>query len=238
MLGEQSRVRSKRRGVSGKDEAGVGVLALGSHDERHGAILPPDTDAKLAAHIALEAAKRTGAKFIGILLSSHELPFIDTGEHHPIAEVLSELRGKLKEAKRVLGLRAVVLVNAHGGNKPLRKHLRRLERESGLKLAFNTRIVDVEGPHAGTGEVSAGVVVGIGDPTKLREHTNFEKYPEVGFVGFKRAREVYPWAEEHAREVSERGIHVDEELGRRLVEEAIESVVRDIRRLKSFRGSK
>ncbi|MEM2427401.1 MAG: hypothetical protein QXZ52_04265, partial [Candidatus Hadarchaeales archaeon] len=60
----------------------MGILALGSHQERHGAVLPPDTDAKLAAHVALEAAKRSGAKFLGILLTSYELPLIRTGKHH------------------------------------------------------------------------------------------------------------------------------------------------------------
>ena len=60
----------------------VGILALGSHEERHGAALPPDTDAKLASHVALEAAKRTGVEFLGTLYSSYELPYIDTGRHH------------------------------------------------------------------------------------------------------------------------------------------------------------
>ncbi|HDI12537.1 MAG TPA: creatinine amidohydrolase, partial [Hadesarchaea archaeon] len=28
----------------------IGVLAIGSHEERHGAALPPDTDAKIATY--------------------------------------------------------------------------------------------------------------------------------------------------------------------------------------------
>ena len=207
----------------------VGLLALGSHEERHGAALPIDTDAKLAAHVALEAAKRTGAKFLGVLYSSHELPGIDTGRHQPLERVLDELRTKLLGAKETLGIKGAVLVNAHGGNKPLRDHLERLEREVGLRLRFNTRINELEGPHAGTGELSMGAAIGIADASKLAEHLDFERHPEVGFVRLEEARKRYPWAERHAREVLEQGVRIDKTLGTKLLERVIASVIEDIR---------
>jgi len=214
----------------------VGVLALGSHQERHGAALPPDTDAKLAAHVALEAAKRSGAKFLGVLLTSHELPGIDTGRHHSLRRVLGELGRRLREAREVLGIRAAVLVNAHGGNKPLREHLPSLERRLGMRLAFTSELVDLEGPHAGTGEVSAAAAVGLADLSRLREHADPDRYPEVGFAGLEEVRRRYPWAERHAREVLERGVRVDLELGRRMVERAVERAMEEVRRLAGARA--
>ena len=189
--------------------------------------MPLDSDAKLASHVALEVAKRTGAKFLGVLHSSHELPGIETGEHQALGVVIEELRARLRSAKEILGIRSVVLVNAHGGNRPLREHLGKIEREMDLKLIFNSKITEIEGPHAGTGELSMGTAIGITDASKLPEHANFKLHPEVGFFGFREVRGRYPWAERHAKEVSERGVRVDEALGSRLLGQAIESVMED-----------
>ena len=232
MRDARSNRRSKRRSVWAKREASasrVGLLALGSHEERHGAALPIDTDAKLAAHVALEAAKRTGAKFLGVLYSSYELPGIDTGNHQTLDRVLDELRSRLGEAKKTLGIKAAVLVNAHGGNRPLREHLGKLEREVGLKLRFNSKLTELEGPHAGTGELSMGSSIGIADASKLAEHLDFERHPEVGFVGLEEARKRYPWAERHAREVLEQGVRIDKTLGNELLKRVIASVIKNIR---------
>lgn len=209
----------------------AGVLALGSHQERHGAALPPDTDIKLAIHVALETARRTGAKFLGDLCVSYELPGIDTGRHQSLEEVLGELRVTLAHAKHSLGIEAVVLVNAHGGNEPLLEHLRELEAELGMRLVFNNKLVELEGPHAATNELSMAAAIGIADIAKLAEHSDFERFPEVGFVGLKEARKRYSWAESHAKEVIERGIKIDEVLGARLLEQAITSVTRDVQLL-------
>ncbi|MEA1905286.1 MAG: 2-amino-5-formylamino-6-ribosylaminopyrimidin-4(3H)-one 5'-monophosphate deformylase [Candidatus Hadarchaeota archaeon] len=208
----------------------VGVLALGSHDERHGAALPPDTDARIAERIAREAARRTGASFLGVLCSSYELPGIDTGEHQSLGELVGELRGVLRESKED-GVQAVVLVNAHGGNQKLREKLDELEQELSMKVRFNTTVTEIEGPHAGTGELSIGAVIEITDESRLGEHSNFERYPEVGFVGLKEARRRYSWAEEHAHEVLERGVRVDKSLGDKLLERAIADAVKDVEEL-------
>lgn len=205
----------------------IGVFALGSHDERHGAALPPDTDARIAEHIAREAARKTGATFLGVLRSSYELPGINTGEHQSLEELVEELRGALGKSKGD-GVQAVVLVNAHGGNQKLREKLDELEQELGMKVRFNTTITEIEGPHAATGELSIGAAIGITDESRLGEHSDFKCYPEVGFVGAKAVRKRYPWAEEHAREVLKRGVRVDRHLGIKLLERAISDVIKDI----------
>lgn len=210
----------------------VGVLAMGSHEERHGAALPPDTDAKIAFHVALEAAKRTGAKFLGVLRMSYELPGIDTGHHHTLEALSEELRASLQHAKSSLVLRAVVLVNGHGGNIPLRERLPAIEAELGIRLVFNNTIIDLEGPHAATEELSMGAAVGITDESKLTQHTDFTHYPEVGFVGLHEARRLYKWAEQHAIEVERAGVRVDRALGEKLLARAITNVVNDVRKLR------
>jgi len=206
----------------------IGVLAMGSHRERHGAVLPEDTDAKLAAHVALEAAKRTGAKFLGMVHRSYELPGIDTGVHNSLEEAMKELKMHLRSARDILGIRAAVIVNGHGGNNPIQERIHELERDLGMHIIFNIRLIELEGPHAGTGEASMGAAVGIADEGRLKEHCDFKKHPEVGFVGLREARRLYSWAEEHAMEVEAKGVRVDREAGARMVEEAIRSVLRDI----------
>lgn len=211
----------------------VGILALGSLEERHGAALPPDTDARLASHVALEASKRTGVEFLGVLRSSYEFPGISTGHHQSLEEVVGELRRRLEDAKRSKSIRAAVLVNAHGGNEPLREYMRELEGELGMRLIFNNTLIELEGPHAATGELSAGAVIGITDLSKIAEHADFKRFPEVGFVGMREVRERYDWAERGAREVERDGIRVDESLGEKLIERAVADVVGDVRRLTS-----
>lgn len=209
----------------------VGILALGSHEERHGAALPLDTDAKLASYVAQEATKRAGAKFIGILYSSHELPGIDTGKHQPLEKVLEELRTVLHNAKSSLGVKAAVLVNGHGGNEPLREQLHALEEELGMRLIFNNTLIDLEGPHAATGELSMGAAVGIVDFPKMVEHADFARHPEVGFVGLREVRRRYDWAERQAREVEKSGVRVDKFLGEKLLECAIVDVINEVQEL-------
>jgi 2-amino-5-formylamino-6-ribosylaminopyrimidin-4(3H)-one 5'-monophosphate deformylase len=206
----------------------VGIMALGSHEERHGAALPLDTDVKFATYVAHEAAKKTGAKLIGVLYSSYELKGIETGIHQPMNVVLDELSTALRSAKRALGVKAVVLVNGHGGNEPLRERLPALEAELGLRIVFNNTIVDLEGPHAATGELSMGLAIGITDPSKMAGHANFAKHPEVGFIGLDEARKLYPWAEMQAQEVSKFGLRINRYLGKKLLDCAIVDVINDV----------
>ena len=209
----------------------IGILALGSHEERHGAALPLDTDARLASHVASEAAGRTGARFLGVLRSSYELPGINTGRHQSLEQVIGELHARLTDAKRSHDIKAVILINAHGGNGPMREHLRELEGELGMRLTFNNTLVEIEGPHAATGELSMAAAIGIADLSRITEHADFMRFPEVGFVGLKQARERYPWAEQGAQEVEEMGIRADKSLGEKLLERAIDDVVNGVRGL-------
>jgi len=209
----------------------IGIMSLGSHDEKHGAALPLDTDVKLATFVAQEAAKKTGAKLIGVLYSSFELPGIETGEHQPMEIVLDELTTALGNAKRALGLKAIVLVNGHGGNEPLRDKVPALEAKLGLRIIFNNIIVDLEGPHAASGELSMGAFIGIANPAGMAEHMDFAKYPEVGFIGLDEARRLYPWAEVQAQEVSKFGMRMNRYLGKKLLECAIADVVNDVREI-------
>lgn len=206
----------------------VGVIALGSHQETHGSALPLDTDAQIAEYIAREVVRRTDSEFLGVMNSAYEFPEIDTGEHQPMGGLVEELRREAEEA-RSRGFDGLVIVNAHGGNQDLVEHLEEVGRKTGLNLEMDSTVCQIEGPHAGTGELSVGSVIGITDESVLDEHADLEKNPEVGFVGFEEAREKYDWAEEHAQEVIENGVEVDEELGRELLEASISSAIEKVR---------
>lgn len=215
--------------VIGEDVHKVGLLALGSHLENHGAALPIDTDSKIAAHLALQVSLRTGAKFLGILYAATEYSYVKHGKHITPHELVEKrLKPTLQAAKNCLDMEKIVLVNGHGGNLPVKDHLQALEDELGLKILFNNKIVEIEGPHAGTGELSMGAVLGILDENKLEEHCKFDEYPEVGMVGLKEAREKSKGIDAGAREILETGVCVDEELGEHLLETATEDVIQDV----------
>jgi len=210
----------------------IGVLAVGSHLENHGAALPIDTDSKIAAYIALQAALRSGAKFIGILYAATEYSYIKHGIHIDAEELaLKRLFPTLKSAKKCLNIKKVVLVNGHGGNIPLLDYLDDIEKELEIKILFNNKIVEIEGPHAGTGELSIGSVLNIVDESKLEEHCNFKNHPEVGMVGFKEARSIDKGINKGAVSVENEGVCIDIELGNELLETAISDVIKDIEKL-------
>ena len=207
----------------------IGILALGSHLENHGAALPIDTDSKIAAHLAFQASLRTGARYLGILYAAAEYSYVNHGIHLTPEDLVEKgLKPTLKSAKKSLDLEMVVLVNGHGGNVPIKDYLDHLEKDLNLKILFNNKIVEIEGPHAGTGELSMGAVLGFLDENKLEEHCKFDEYPEVGMIGLKEAREKSDDIDAGAREVLNIGICVDEEFGEYLLETAIEDVVKDV----------
>ncbi|MCE5215216.1 MAG: 2-amino-5-formylamino-6-ribosylaminopyrimidin-4(3H)-one 5'-monophosphate deformylase [Methanobacterium sp.] len=207
----------------------IGLLALGSHLENHGAALPIDTDSKIAAYLALQASLRTGAKFLGILYAASEYSYVKHGKHMPPQELVKKrLKPTLQAAKKCLNLDKVVLINGHGGNVPIQEYLAGLEKELNLKILFNNKIVEIEGPHAGTGELSMGAVLGIVDIDKLEEHCHFDEHPEVGMVGLTEARKHSAGIDEGANKVLKEGVCVDLELGENLLETAIEDVIKDI----------
>jgi 2-amino-5-formylamino-6-ribosylaminopyrimidin-4(3H)-one 5'-monophosphate deformylase len=210
----------------------VGLLALGSHLENHGAALPIDTDSKIAAYLSLQAALRTGAKYLGILYAAAEYNYVKHGKHMTPHELVEKrLTPTLQAAKNCLDLEMVVLVNGHGGNVPVKDQLNELEDNLGLKILFNNKIVEIEGPHAGTGELSMGAVLGIVDETRLDEHCQFDRYPEVGMVGLKEARRQSAGIDSGAQDMLNTGVCVNEELGEHLLETAIEDIIEDIIKL-------
>ncbi|MDO5835517.1 MAG: 2-amino-5-formylamino-6-ribosylaminopyrimidin-4(3H)-one 5'-monophosphate deformylase [Methanobacterium sp.] len=210
----------------------IGIMAIGSHLENHGAALPIDTDSKIASYLALQASIRTGAKFLGVLYAATEYDYVKHGIHKPV-EVLveKELFPTLRSAKNNLNLEAVVLVNGHGGNVPIKDYLADIEKELDIKIIFNNRIVEIEGPHAGTGELSMGVVLGIADESCLNEHCQFDEYSEVGMVGLHEARQQSKGIDEGACQVESEGIVVDLKVGKNLLETAIIAIVKDVQSL-------
>lgn len=210
----------------------IGILAVGSHLENHGAALPIDTDSKIASHIALQAALRSGAKFLGILYAATEYDYISHGIHIDAEELAKKrLFPAVESAKECLKIKKVVLVNGHGGNLPLVNYIKEIGNELDITIIFNNRIVEIEGPHAGTGELSIGSILGILDKSKLRDHCNFQKYPEVGMVGFGEARAIDEGINQGAKSVENEGVCIDEESGKSLIEAAVESVIEDVKRL-------
>lgn len=208
----------------------IGILALGSHLENHGAALPIDTDSKIAAYLALQASLRTGAKFLGILYAASEYDYINHGIHIDPKEITEKhLKPTLKLAKDYLSIENVVLVNSHGGNKPITQYIVDVEDELGVEIIFNNKIVEIEGPHAGGGELSIASVLGIVDDSKIKEHCNFKMYPEVGMVGFMEARMIDEEIDKGAKVVESEGVFVDTKLGHSLLEAAIDDIIKDVR---------
>ncbi|AUB58154.1 MULTISPECIES: 2-amino-5-formylamino-6-ribosylaminopyrimidin-4(3H)-one 5'-monophosphate deformylase [Methanobacterium] len=207
----------------------IGIMAIGSHLENHGAALPIDTDSKIASYLAFQASIRTGAKFIGILYAATEYDYVKHGVHMSADDLVKkELIPTLNSARNNLNLEAVVLVNGHGGNVPIKDYLADIEKELGIRMIFNNRIVEIEGPHAGTGELSMGVVLGMADESRLNEHCQFEEYPEVGMVGLPEARQQNKGIDDGACQVENEGIVVDLEVGENLLETAITDIVKDV----------
>ena len=211
---------------------GIGILAIGSHLENHGAALPIDTDSKIAAYIGLQASLITGANFLGVLYAATEYPYINHGVHlKPEDLVNKQLIPTLKSAKKCLNLDTIVLVNGHGGNLPIKDYLNDINKKTGLNIVFNNKIVEIEGSHAGTGEISIGALLGFLDVSKIKEHTDFDKYPEVGMVGFKEAREIDEGIDKGARQIEQLGVSVDMNLGETLLEAAIVDVINDVKKI-------
>lgn len=207
----------------------VGILAIGSHLENHGAALPPDTDSKIASYLALKASLRTGAKFLGILYAATEYSYIKHGIHIDARELAKKiLLPTLQTAKKCLNIKKVVLVNGHGGNILLLDYIEEVEKKLDITIIFNNRIVEIEGPHAGTGELSMGSILGIVDESKIQEHCNFKKYPEVGMVGFKEARNIDEGINQGANAVLKEGVDINKDLGNTLIENATISIIEDV----------
>lgn len=210
----------------------IGIIALGSHRENHGTALPIDTDSKIASHVALNIATKTGATFLGIFYGATEYDYVKHGIHLKKDKLIStEIIPKLIDAKEMLGIKKVIIVNGHGGNNLIQDEISNISKKTGLKVIFNNSIIENEGPHACTGELSMGKILGITDETKLKEHGNFEKNPEVGMVGLELARKNEPIINREAEMIEKEGFTVDEAFGRKLLDDAERKIMEDIKRL-------
>ena len=206
----------------------IGILALGSHLENHGPALPIDTDAKIASYIAFQSALESGAKFLGVVYPAHEIKEINHGKHVSLDELTDEIVKVLKSAKKFLGISSVIIVNGHGGNLPIVTTLYDIEDRTGLLITLNSKIIESEGPHGGSGELSMAKFLGIIDESQVENQTNLEEYCEVGLYMFSQARKNDPNIEEGALDVEENGVYVDEIYGQELLKLAISSVLLDV----------
>ncbi|KZX15618.1 creatinine amidohydrolase [Methanobrevibacter cuticularis] len=209
----------------------IGIIALGSHLENHGPALPIDTDAKIAAYIALESSIESGAKFLGIIYPAYEIPEIKHGIHYPLEEVVENITKTLKSAKKYLDIEKIIIVNAHGGNVPLVTYLDTIESETQLDIIFNNKIIESEGPHGGSGEISMGKILGILDEDEVINQTNLKEFGEVGLSKFTEARKQDPNIETGAYEIENHGVYLDTTYGKQLFNLAISSVLLDIEKL-------
>ena len=170
----------------------------------------------------------SGAKYLGVIYPAHEIKEINHGIHVSLEDLTKEIVKVLKSAKKYLGISSVVIVNGHGGNLPIVTCLYDIEEQTDLLITLNSKIIESEGPHGGSGELSMGKVLGIIDESEVENQTDLSKYGEVGLSMFTQARLNDPNIEEGAMDVQENGVYVDEVYGNELLKLAINSVLLDV----------
>ena len=210
----------------------IGVIALGSHRENHGTSLPIDTDSKIAANVTLKVATDTGATYLGIFYAATEYAYVKHGWHLNKDELLySQIIPQLNNARKLLDLDSVVIVNGHGGNNLIKDDIGVIEKKCNLNVIFNNSIIENEGPHACTGELSMGKVLGIVDEDSLDSHQDYVKNPEVAMIGLREARLNNKIIDREAAYIETHGMKIDEKLGEKLLRDAYNSIVCDIEKL-------
>lgn len=207
----------------------IGIIALGSHRENHGSALPIDTDSKIAANVALNVATKTGATFLGIFYAATEFEYVKHGLHLKKDELIyKQIIPQLINAKHMLNIKKVLIVNGHGGNNLIIDEISKIEDKTGLKIVFNNSIIENEGPHACTGELSMGKALGIIDESRIEEHGNFDLNPEVAMIGLELARKNNEIIDQEAFKIEKEGFKVDEKYGKELLENAEKNIFKDI----------
>ena len=218
--------------VISKNVHKIGIISLGSHRENHGSALPIDTDSKIAANVALRVATDCGATYLGIFYAATEYSYVQHGHHLKKDDLIyNQIIPQLNNARQMLDLESVIIVNGHGGNNLIIDEIENIEEKTSLHIIFNNSIIENEGPHACTGELSMGKVLGITDTQKLIEHGDFTRNPEVGMVGLKLARENEPIIDREANIIEKEGFKVDEEIGKQMLTNAYNSILDDVKSL-------
>ena len=207
----------------------VGIVILGSQDERHG-LLPKDTDTKIATYVAFKAASQTRAKLVGIVNSAAEHEYIRHGRHHTPAIVLLDIKRIIENSRERLGIKKFVIVNGHGGNKLILKYMPEIEGALSVDIAFNNKLIELEGAHAASNECSMAAAASLANSAELTGQGDFKRFPEVGFVGMKEAH-VDEVLKRLALKTEQVGVKVDVNLGRRLLEKAVSDIVDEIIRM-------
>lgn len=210
----------------------IGIIALGSHLENHGAALPIDTDSKIAANVALNVATKTGAVYLGIFYGATEYDYVKHGIHLSCDDLINnEIIPQLKHIKASLDLKTIIIVNGHGGNNLIMDSLDMISENVGMDVIFNNSIIENEGPHATTGELSMGAALGILDADKLEEHKNYTLHPEIAMIGLTDARKNNEIINQEAETILEKGFSVDIEYGHKLLSEAEDAIIAQIKQL-------
>lgn len=209
----------------------IGILALGSHLENHGPALPIDTDAKISSYIAFKSSLLSGAKYLGVVYPSYELDEIDHGNHNTIEEVVKEIKKIIESAKKYLHIKKLIIVNGHGGNIPVFQYIYDIQEDTGVIIIINNKIVELEGPHGGTGEISLGKVLEIVNEDQVKNQGDYKQYGEIGLYAFTEARKNDPGIEKNAKYLEENGVYMDESYGEELFSLAINSVLCDLEKL-------
>lgn len=218
--------------VLSEDIHKIGLIALGSHRENHGSCLPIDTDSKIASNVTLKVATDTGATYLGIFYAATEFDYVKHGWHLDKNELLyNQIIPQLNNARKLLNLESVIIVNGHGGNNLLLDEIETIERECELRVIFNNSIIENEGPHACTGELSMGSVLGFCDENVLDVHQDYTKNPEVAMIGLKLARSNNEIINKEAGYIETHGMTIDRTLGKKLLSDAYDSIIEDIKRL-------
>ncbi len=232
MQQEKIKLKYSSGNVLSKDIHKIGIIALGSHRENHGSALPIDTDSKIAANVALDVATSTGATYLGIIYAATEYDFVKHGRHLKKEDLIeNQIIPTLKNAKEQLELKSVIIINGHGGNNLIKGDIPYISKNTLLNIIFNNSIIENEGPHACTGELSMGKVLGIIDETELKNHGDFDKNPEVGMVGLKEARVNEPIIDQEAKIVEKEGFEVNYNYGKKLLNNAKKEIIEDIKLL-------
>ncbi len=207
----------------------VGLIALGSHRENHGSMLPIDTDSKIAANVTLKVATDTGATYLGIFYAATEYDYVKHGIHMEYKKLIEDqIIPQLNNIRETLGIKKVIIVNGHGGNNIIIPEIDYISQMTSLEIKFNNSIIENEGAHACTGELSMGQILGITDDTKFSQHNDFKKNPEVGMVGLKLARKNNSIIDKQAQDIEAHGFKIDKNFGQELLDNAYKSIVQDV----------
>ena len=113
-------------------------------------------------------------------------------------------------------------------------NLEYIENQTGLDIIFNNKLIETEGPHGGSGELSMGKILNILDDNQVKNQGNLELYSEIGLYAFKEARQNDPGIDAGAKDVEENGVYLDEDYGKELLSLAINSVLLDTEKLLDY----